>query len=307
MNTARIVENIISLHQRGEVSQVEKLAGQFEAEVGADVDSLIVLANTLTDIGLRQRAIETLQKIIETAPPTEVVYMLMAKLAIRLEAYEVAVKILTIAASLNPTNPAHYVNIADCYRRLEDYDNAIGLLQQVIPSLPDSATLWNALATTVLHGRQDHANAEIFYNKALELDPENDQVLLNLANFYSHKPEAKELYRRAISVNEENHQAHLGLSIDLLSEGKFAEGWSHYEHRLKIDSGYKVALRATNKLPMWEGSNLEGKAILVMPEQGLGDEIFFARAIPRLIESASKVVIACDPRLVSIYGNYIPK
>src|SRR5205814_3839920 len=64
---------------------------------------------------------------------------------------------------------------------------------------------------------------------------------------------------------------HLGIMRLLL--GDFAGGWPEYDWRWKTG---EIKLPQLD-IPQWDGSSLDGKSILLTPEQGLGDTIHFIR------------------------------
>lgn len=272
-----------------------------------DMDVLTVVADGLTQIGERSRAIDALQTALQKNEPSEAVLTIIGRLAQQMDMPEIAEKIFRAAIGLNPGNPAHYTNLANSYRMQEKYDQGIALIQEVLPAIPESASLWSALATLVMQGNKDYQNAEIFYQEALRLEPKNDQVLLNLGNLHGHSEQGEIYYRQAIAVNPQNHQAHVGLAIYLLQNGHLKEGWKHYEHRHHVDTSYTSAVTCTNRLPLWKGKNLKNKIILVMPEQGIGDEILFASNFNTLGQIAKKLIIGCDPRLESVYKRSFPE
>jgi len=47
--------------------------------------------------------------------------------------------------------------------------------------------------------------------------------------------------------------------------------------------------------------------VVVFGEQGVGDEILFAHAIPDLLKISKSVVIECHPRLVNLFKNSFPE
>ena len=49
-------------------------------------------------------------------------------------------------------------------------------------------------------------------------------------------------------------------------------------------------------------ADLAGQRVLVIGEQGIGDQLMFASMIPDLTRIAASVVCVCDPRLVRLLG-----
>jgi hypothetical protein len=93
------------------------------------------------------------------------------------------------------------------------------------------------------------------------------------------------------------HEVNLGMT--LLQQGKWREGWQYYAARKDVDR-FRWS-RARKGLPFWEGHSVEGRRILVIHEQGLGDMMQFARFIPRLKgRGASTVTVHCHPQLETL-------
>ncbi|HLQ46082.1 MAG TPA: FkbM family methyltransferase, partial [Planctomycetaceae bacterium] len=68
----------------------------------------------------------------------------------------------------------------------------------------------------------------------------------------------------------------------------FAEGWPEYEWRLRIPESQTPQMT----WPRWDGSSLDGKSILLVAEQGLGDTIQFIRYAAELKRRFSCRVVA---------------
>ena len=60
---------------------------------------------------------------------------------------------------------------------------------------------------------------------------------------------------------------------------------------------------------MWQGEDITGKKVLIVGEQGLGDEFMFANIIPDVLRDLGpegKLQIAVDPRLVPLFQRSFP-
>ena len=104
--------------------------------------------------------------------------------------------------------------------------------------------------------------------------------------------------RRALSLDPAFAAAHWNLALNLLLQGRYAEGWQEYEWRwLKPD--FTSPLRHSD-VPLWDGSPLNGSTILLHAEQGFGDAIQFARYAPLVTERGGTVAFECHPQLVRL-------
>jgi Flp pilus assembly protein TadD len=92
------------------------------------------------------------------------------------------------------------------------------------------------------------------------------------------------------------------LALVYLAQGDYARGWPLYERRPTRTR----ARRRTYGLPEWDGKSLPAGALLVLAEQGLGDEVMFASCYPDVLNRAPGCVIECDPRLAQLYRRTFP-
>ena len=105
--------------------------------------------------------------------------------------------------------------------------------------------------------------------------------------------------RTAIELSPDEPNFYYNLSFDLLLKEEFEEGWACYEARFLTEA----FLQNTPKMvaPEWRGNtSLAGKTILVIPEQGLGDQIQFGRYAIILKEMGAKVLLSVKPSLIEI-------
>lgn len=97
-----------------------------------------------------------------------------------------AVKAFEHAASLNPDEPEHRVNLALVYAEQPPADNpmqAVMMLRDLEQKFPEATAVYNALGRLAIKtGQWDRAIARL--EKALTLEPENKFTICLLANAY---------------------------------------------------------------------------------------------------------------------------
>ncbi|MBF0096571.1 MAG: tetratricopeptide repeat protein [Magnetococcales bacterium] len=146
--------------------------------------------------------------------------------------------------------------------------------------------------------------AEAVYRQALLLRPDYAEVLNNLGNLLKELrrfAEAEACYRRAMLLQPEYRQAEWNLGLLLLLQGRFAEGWPCYEVRLQLNQAEWRQL-ADPPFVRWQGESLQGKAILVAPEQGFGDQVQFCRYVSLLkTRGAVWVTVLCSVLLKPLF------
>ena len=88
--------------------------------------------------------------------------------------------------------------------------------------------------------------------------------------------------------------------------GQEQEGLDEFEWRWQCPT-FDFTMREYGR-PMWDGaSDLEGKIILVWPEQGPQDVTIWASAIPELATQAERCIVATYPKLVSLFARSFPE
>ena len=113
------------------------------------------------------------------------------------------------------------------------------------------------------------------------------------------------------------HQWHAlswNVSIFLLKQGRFREGWSLYDHGLRVHAEGKQRWQRSLKKPFTSSdvpfptqlSDLAGKRILLLGEQGIGDTMMFARLIEPLSSICSHISFFPGKRLEPIYQRSLP-
>ena len=131
------------------------------------------------------------------------------------------------------------------------------------------------------------------------------QLLGNLADLIFDAggiTEALALYDDAVRRAPSNAQLRLNRALALLSKGDVEAGWRDYEWRLKIP-GRIIERRGAP--PRWDGLPRKGRTLLVMAEQGIGDQIAFAAFLPQLLEDGP-VILECEPRLEPLLARSLP-
>ncbi len=150
-------------------------------------------------------------------------------------------------------------------------------------------------------GRPDEAIGH--YRRALSLKPGLAEAHSSLGNALGHVgrlDEALHHHRQAVSIRPDYAVGHLNKSVADLLAGNYAEGWREYEWRWRAKPFFKEK-RAFHQ-PLWDGSPLQGRTILLHVEQGLGDAIQFVRYVPLVVERGGRVLVECQPQMVRLFS-----
>ena len=98
---------------------------------------------------------------------------------------------------------------------------------------------------------------------------------------------------RALALNPDNRRARTELAIALMMRGELEVGFAAYEARKRLAETPKVEFSQ----PAWDGGAIEGKRILLYPEQGLSDVLLFVRFARELKRRGAIVIVLCQALL----------
>jgi tetratricopeptide (TPR) repeat protein len=237
----------------------------------------------------------------------------LGRLAYRMGQKPLAAQLFSQYRAARPDCPHGANNLACVLRDLHQYGAAIELLQQAIAANPLDPPLWNTLGT-VLSAQGDTANALIFFDEALRLDPafakaryNRGHSKLDLLDLDGALADCEAAMADAVGAGD-LAMMRLARATMLLCAGRVGEGWDAYEARL--DHALPDTPHFMCDRPLWEPqTDLAGKSILLFGEQGLGDEVMFANYLPDLVEALGpdgRLTLALEPRLVPLFQRSFP-
>lgn len=97
-----------------------------------------------------------------------------------------------------------------------------------------------------------------------------------------------------------------------LQQRDFARGWADYEARWGAQAFQGARGQTPPQLaPLLKtgvtAADLAGQRVLLLGEQGIGDQVMFAGMIPDLLRAAASVVCVCEPRLIALFSHSFPE
>lgn len=211
-----------------------------------------------------------------------------------------AIAVLRHVLTLKPDHADALTNLGLVLAQKRKSEEASVLLKQAIRLRPASVEAHNNLGMACTEmGRWDEAEAAL--EQALRLNPHHVEGHVNLGNLYrdlGRLEESLACYDHVLRMSPDLPSARWNRSLVLLQMGNFEEGWKEYEWRWKRGQPPR-----TFPQPMWDGSSLEGKTILVHMEQGLGDMIMFIRYAKLLKERGATVIVECPAKMIPLFST----
>ena len=272
-----------------------------------------VLAMALERMGHLHKALLTYERAYQLDPEDPELLINLGLTAWGLKMAEGAEKMFRLYIAARPDSPLGYNNLGSVLSDLGHPDVAIETLRDALMKMPGEAILWNSLATVLAEeGRADESL--VFYSEAARLEPGFARAYHNLGYAYQHLGQLEEAlinYDKALEFavdpTERRETSH-SRSICLIGAGKLEEGFKEYE--IRNDQRFRAYFHHLIDAPRWQGEELNGKKILVVGEQGLGDEFMFANILPdiqKAVGESGKVQICVDPRLVGLFQRSFPR
>lgn len=169
------------------------------------------------------------------------------------------------ALALDPQDQQIQTNLGNALKEAGDLEAAIAQYRQVCDRCPDSA--------------------EFHYNLGVALHDAGELA------------EAVACYNRAIAIEPHTVMFHWNRALSFLISGDYPRGFIEYEWRWQTET---LKSRPFSQ-PIWDGSPLTGRTILLHSEQGFGDTLQFIRYIPLVAAQGGRVILECYPALFPLF------
>jgi tetratricopeptide (TPR) repeat protein len=118
--------------------------------------------------------------------------------------------------------------------------------------------------------------------------------------------EAQAAFDAALALEPERPILHWEQFAPLLHQRRFEEAWRAFEYRFACGHLNGVHHYPFEQ-PLWRGEPLAGRHILIHNEQGLGDQLMFAQALPEVLAEAARVTVVVSPELQPLFAASFPK
>ena len=238
----------------------------------------------------------------------------LGRLAYRMGMKPIAEQLFLRYLERYPDSPDGANNLACAIRDQNRYGEAIDILKRIIKANPENGLLWNTLGT-VLSEQGDFEGSITFFDEALRCDDGLFRSRYNRGNAKLPLGDIKgaledcEAAMTHVQLGDESAMMRLARSTILLNLGRIGEGWDAYEARLEPQ--FADVTNFMIDRPKWTPEDdIEGKTLLLMGEQGLGDEVLFGNVLPDVIEALGpkgKLYLALEKRLVPLFQRSFPE
>jgi Flp pilus assembly protein TadD len=261
----QLIEQGLQFHRQGKLAEAEQVYHQVLRRFPDDPDALNLLGVIELRAGRFAEGLSQIQRAISFRPAAEY-HLNLGRALVLAGRYEEAAAAYRKCVDLNPLSFEANCALGDALLDLDEAAAAVTIFQRCMAQRPQSMIGITGLGSSLLQlGDFDQALARC--DEALRIRPEWPVPHCNRGQI-------------------------------LLTRGDFASGWPEFEWRWQMPTMQQIQ-RAIGK-PLWDGSDLSGRRILIHYEAGIGDTLNYLRYIPLVAERGGRVIFRCQPELHSL-------
>jgi tetratricopeptide (TPR) repeat protein/ubiquinone/menaquinone biosynthesis C-methylase UbiE len=224
MKAEQTFAQALTLHQRGQLGEAERLYRQVLARHPDHPDALNLLGVLALQTGRNEQAIGLIERALARNDQVADFHNNIAEAYRRVGRLEAAAGHFAKAAELEPAFAEAHQNLAATLRAQGKWDVAAARYRRLIELRPQLAEGHSGLADMLLHQGQ-FTEAVARYRQALALKPDRPEVhaSLGIALAAQGQPEeAAVAFERALALKPDFADAHRHLAAALLEQGQFA-------------------------------------------------------------------------------------
>lgn len=291
-------DRAVAEHRAGHFEVAAKIYQRILAQDPEHADAWHLLGLTLHQRGENALAVQTIRRALLLSPRVGNYHNSLGLALHATGNNDEALRSLQTAALLAPEDADVQNNLGMVLTALRRFDEAERALRKSLKIRPDDqGALYNL--GRVLVWRGDYETAPDLLREACALDPLNPTYwnMFGVALAHVHQFSAsRDAFERAISIDPERIDPHIGLAHSLLQDGLQDRGWAEHEWRLR-----RPEFAHRMKKAPWRGEDITGRTILLWTEQGMGDAIQFVRYASLVADRGARVIVACPDVLQDLF------
>ncbi|MFT4742530.1 MAG: Tfp pilus assembly protein PilF [Yoonia sp.] len=212
-----------------------------------------------------------------------------------------AAKLYAVYLKHEPSDAGIWSNLGVLHRSAGRHEQSLRAQKRALAIAPDEVGFRNNIANILSDTGQYEAS--ITHRKwVLDREPDNlnhiamvGRCLRGLGDYAG----AIAYLTPQIAIHPDDTELQMQLAFAQLGAGDYAHAFETYKIRWKTGE-----LTARDlPFPEWQGEPLEGKTVLVMPEQGFGDAVLFARFLPVLKDMGATVHCLVERPVATLFEN----
>ena len=263
-----------------------------------DIPETLTLAVRHHQAGNMHQAEQLYRQILDADPRHYLALHQLGILACQVGRSDLGLAHFIEVLRLKPDFAQGYNSLGIALRDQGRLEEAIVNWQTSLRLQPIQAEAHNNLGLALKElGRLEESAANL--EQALVHYPNFVEAHNNLGNTLKEQGKLQEsaaCYLRTLRLKPDHADAHKNLGILNLLLGNFSQGWTEFEWRWRCHDFSLPKLPQ----PLWDGSPLHGRTILLHTEQGLGDTIQFIRYAQLIKRTGGSTILMCPATLVRL-------
>ncbi|MCP3679573.1 MAG: hypothetical protein GY782_04645 [Gammaproteobacteria bacterium] len=303
------LSEILALHQSGAVQQAQQSIEQLVKQYPESSDVLNIAACFQLEKQDYYHARDYLERCVAIRPHP--IYLNNLGIAYKqTAAVQQAEHCFVQALEMSADHVDARINLAillyEQKRQQESYEQFAKL-----PYCYDNPLYCRYYGMLKLYNNQYREARELFLH-GKRLKPNDPMMQYWLTLTYRHsgdidkvKHMAEDALTRYSMSREMKHHYKSLLAYNYLLLGDFAKGWPLYQHR----DSYRVisqVMQSYPQLPYWEPKNRSQQKLLVIVEEGIGDQLMYMTHLSFLQQRVEKIYLQCDVRFKNLFQRTFP-
>lgn len=285
-------------HQRGELAQAESIYRQILEQQPNHADVLHRLGVLKFQSGQAGEAVTLLERSVAANPRDAQAQSNLGAAYATAGRHEEARIVLEQVILLNPADAGAHCNLGIALHHLARLEDAVSHYRLCLQLQPDhGAALGNLGVTLQTLGRLDESQQ--CFERARRLAPDAAVSHFHMGIALKNQgqlPASLESFDQALRIQPNHAEARCARATVLLGMGDFSAGWPAYEHRV----GCQQFDTFRFPQPLWDGSALADRTLLIHCEQGLGDTMQFIRYAKLAEQRGGKIIVASQRELIPL-------
>jgi Flp pilus assembly protein TadD len=300
---AFITRHAIAVMHAGDPARAATMTRRAARMAPDDPGILLQLGKIYVAQKRNAEAEKTFRKVLELAPDSVEGLRRLAQTIQMVQAgHGEAEELLLRASELDPEDVGVWQQLGAIYGNYpERYDEAEAAFQRALSIEPNLPSSYHNLGL-LRRFRADLDEAEKLIRKAVAHSPNDSGFAFSLGSCLMFKEEMQESlqwFQKSAELDDANTAAKVYAAFAMFLLGRMRDGWVQYEKRLALNE-----LKDLNySRPRWDGAPLEGKTLLLLREQGYGDNLQFVRYAEMAAERGGEVILLALPPLLRLFKS----
>ena len=265
------------------------------------MDDPITLAHSLFKKECYSESLSVCKIILSKDPYHSEASYIASRISFQMENWKAATIFAEICLSTDPNHIKCRAISANCKTILGQTDEAIHDYILILKVAPNAPTMYGYLGDLLVkQNRLEDALSQ--FKNAHSIWPLDTKWHVKLSNAYKlmgNYDFAFSWLNKALAIKPDLPELIWHRSILKLLTGDLSGGFRDNESRRRAPKYSPADL----KLSQWDGTSLKGKSIVLLAEQGWGDQIQFCRYADILDDCGAKVILAVSPNAQSLFRS----